>query len=97
MISGVLNSASGGVIGGVELRNVGSITKFNLVGKVNKFRYSIGGSTTVFQDFSQANVKIEYPIIQNLLIRIERKDAITQTNLSNQMINELGLKYRFEF
>jgi hypothetical protein len=97
LISGVLNSASGGVIGGVELRNVGSTTKFNLVGKVNKFRYSIGGSTTVFQDFSQANVKIEYPIIQNLLIRIERKEAITQTNLSSPMINELGLKYRFEF
>jgi len=51
----------------------------------------------VFQDFSQANVMIEIPVIQNFVIRLERKDSITQTNLSNPMIDELGLKYRFEF
>ena len=101
LLGGVLNQVSGGVVGGVELRNVGSITKFNLVGKVKNVRYSIGGATggatSVFQDFSQANVMIEIPIIQNFVIRLERKDAVTQTSISNEMINELGLKYRFEF
>ena len=97
LIGGVLNHYLGDYVRGVELRSVGSTTKFNLVGKVKNFSYSIGGSTDVFQDFSQANVMIEYPIIKNLLLRLERKEAITQTSISNQMINELGLKYRFEF
>jgi hypothetical protein len=97
LIGGVLNHYLGDYVRGVELRSVGSTTKFNLVGKVKNFRYSIGGSTDVFQDFSQANVMIEYPIIKNLLLRLERKEGITQTSVSNQMINELGLKYRFEF
>ncbi len=97
LLGGVLNQVSGGVVGGVELRNVGSTTKFNLVGKVKNVRYSIGGPTTVFQDFSQTNVMIEIPVIQNFVIRLERKEAVTQTSTSNPMINELGLKYRFEF
>ncbi len=89
---------SGGYVSGVELRNVGSTTKFNLIGKVNKFRYTIGGSTEVFQDLSQVNMQIEYPLLQNLLLRYERKEAINQTSsITNEMINEIGLKYRFEF
>ena len=96
-MGGFLNQYLGNYVRGVELRSVGSTTKFNLVGKVKDFRYSIGGSTDVFQDLSQANVKIEYPILKNFLLRVERKDAITQTTTSNDMINELGLKYRFEF
>ncbi len=97
LLGGFLNQYLGNYVRGVELRSVGSTTKFNLVGKVKDFRYSIGGSTDVFQDLSQANVKIEYPILKNFLLRVERKDAITQTTTSNDMINELGLKYRFEF
>ncbi len=97
LLGGVLNQYLGDYVKGVELRNVGSTTKFNLVGKVKNFRYSIGGSTEVFQDLSQANVRIEYPIFNNFLLRLERKEPVTQTNISNDMINELGLKYRFEF
>jgi hypothetical protein len=97
LFGGLLNHAFGDAVRGVELRNSGQTTKFNLIGKVKNFNYTIGGSTDVFQDLSQANVKIEYPLSRNLLIRVERKEAITQTTISNEMINELGLKYRFEF
>ncbi len=97
LLGGFLNHYLGDYVRAVELRNVGSTTKFNLVGKVKDFHYTIGGSTDVFSDLSQANVKIEYPIFKNFLIRIERKEAITQTSIANEMINELGLKYRFEF
>ena len=97
LLGGFLNQYLGDYVRSVELRSIGSTTKFNLVGRVKDFRYSIGGSTDVFQDLSQANVKIEYPLYQNLLLRLERKDAITQTSISNEMVNELGLKYRFEF
>ncbi len=94
----VAQKISGGYVSNVELRNVGSTTKFNLIGKVNKFRYTIGGSTEVFQDLSQVNMQIEYPLLQNLLLRYERKEAINQTStITNEMINEIGLKYRFEF
>ena len=30
-------------------------------------------------------------------MRIERKEALSETKYINEMINELGLKYRFEF
>ena len=94
----VAQKISGGYVSSVELRSVGSTTKFNFIGKVNKFRYTIGGSTQVFQDLNQVNMQIEYPLLQNLLLRYERKEAINQTStITNEMINEIGLKYRFEF
>jgi hypothetical protein len=97
LIGGYLNNVAGDAIRGVELKSVGQTTRFNLIGKIKNFNYTIGGSTDVFQDLSQANVKIEYPVFKNFLIRVERKEAITQTTISSDMINELGLKYRFEF
>ena len=97
VIGGLLNNSLGNYVRNVELRRVGTATKFNLSGSVNKFRYTIGGTTDLFQDLSQANIRIEYPILNSLLIRLERKQAVIETNSSNQMIDELGLKYRFEF
>jgi hypothetical protein len=97
VIGGLLNNSLGNYVRNVEARKVGSQTKFNISGSVNKFRYTIGGTTDIFQDLSQANIKIEYPILKSLLIRLERKPAVIETNSSNEMIDELGLKYRFEF
>lgn len=97
LLGGVLNSYFGEYVRRVELRTVGAQTKFNLSGRVDDFRYTIGGATDVFQDLSRANIKIEYPLLRNLLIRLERKEALADTYISNEMINELGLKYRFEF
>lgn len=97
VLGGVLNKYLGDYVRSVQLRQVGSETKFNLIGRAGKFRYEIGGSTDVFQDLSRANVKIEYPVIRRLLLRLERKESINETTLSNDMFNELGLKYRFDF
>ncbi len=99
VLGGFLNKQFGDIIKRVELRQVGATTKFNLVGKAGDFNYSVGGTTNVFQDISQANVKVEYPITNNLLIRLERKQSVTDANTNNinEMINELGLKYKFEF
>lgn len=99
VLGGFLNKQFGDVIRRVELRQVGTTTKFNLVGKAGDINYSVGGTTNVFQDISQANVKLEYPITNNLLIRLERKQSVTDinTNNINEMVNELGLKYKFEF
>jgi hypothetical protein len=97
VLGGFLNNSLGNYVRNVELRRVGTATKFNLSGSVNKFHYTIGGTTDLFQDLSQAAIKIEYPLLKNLLIRLERKQATIETNSLNEMIDELGLKYRFEF
>ncbi len=98
MVGGFLNKQFGDIVRRVELRQVGAETKFNLVGKAGDVRYSIGGSTNVFQDISQANIKLEYPLTNQLLIRLERKQSVTETTSNiTEMINELGLKYKFEF
>lgn len=97
LLGGFLNSYLGDYVRSVQLRKVGNSTKVNLSGRVKNFRYSIGGSTDVFSDLSQANIKIEYPITNSLLVRIERKQSINEQNINNDMINELGLKYKFEF
>jgi hypothetical protein len=97
VLGGFLNNSLGNYVRNVELRRVGTATKFNISGSVNKFQYTIGGTTDLFQDLSQAAIKIEYPLLKSLLIRLERKQAIIETNSLNEMIDELGLKYRFEF
>jgi len=97
LIGGLLNSYAGDYIRSVELKQVGSYTKFSLSGKVNKFKYTIGGTTEVFQDLSRTNIRIEYPFFQKFFIRVERKESLTESSLLREMINELGLKYKFEF
>ncbi len=97
LLGGFLNSYLGDYVRSVQLRKVGNNYKVNLSGRVKDFRYSIGGSTDVFSDLSQTNIKIEYPITNSLLLRIERKQSINESNINNDMINEFGLKYKFEF
>jgi ribosomal protein L13 len=97
LVGGFLNRQFGDYVKNLEIRQTGTDTKFILAGRAGKFRYSIGGSTAVFQDLGLANVKIEYPITRSFFMRLERKEALSQTQYSEDMINELGLKYRFEF
>ncbi len=97
LIGGLLNSYAGDYIRSVELKQVGAYTKFSLSGKVNKFKYTIGGTTEVFQDLSRTNIRIEYPFFHKFFIRVERKEALTESGLLREMINELGIKYKFEF
>jgi hypothetical protein len=68
------------------------------MGRTGNFRYEIGTSTDVYRDLSKANVKIEYPFFRRIYLRLERKEAVTaESRLNNEMINEVGLRYRFEF
>ena len=97
LIGGMLNAYLGDYVKSLEIKNVGTMTKFNLSGKYRNFRYTIGGSTNFLQDLSSANIRIEYPIIESFLIRLERKESVTETSTNNEMINELGISYKFEF
>jgi hypothetical protein len=97
VLGGFLNRHLGEYVRSVELRRVGTETRFSLQGRAGNFKYTVGGTSGVFQDIGQANIKIEYPIIRGLLLRLERREDVTETNISNEMINEVGLKYKFEF
>jgi len=99
LVGGFLNKQFGDAIKSVELRqSVSGATKISLSGRAGDFRYEIGTSTDVYTDLSRANIKIEYPVLRRLFFRLERKEAInTQSTYTNEMINEFGVKYRFEF
>ncbi len=98
IVGSVLNEKLGDVVRSVNVQQVGAETVFSLIGRVGNFRYEIGGTSQVFQDFSRANVKIEHPLyFPNLIIRFDRKEPPYQSSTYSEMINELGLKYSFVF
>jgi hypothetical protein len=98
LVGGFLNNQFGDIIKGVELRQVGSTTVVNILGRVGKFRYEIGTSTYGYQDLSRTNVKIEYPVTRRFFLNVKRKEPVSsEASYIGEMINEFGLKYRFEF
>lgn len=97
LLGGVLNTYLGDYVRSLDFRSVGNATKFSLSGTFKGLKYTIGGTTNFLQDLSNANIRIEYPLIESLFIRIERKENIIEDYSTNEMINELGIKYRFEF
>jgi len=100
IIGGFLNEKLGDYVRSVQVRQVGTETKFSLIGKAGNFRYEIGGTSQIFQDFSRANVKIEWPVIPltpRLILRLERREPVFESSTYGEMINELGIKYSFEF
>jgi hypothetical protein len=98
IVGNVLNEKLGDVVRSVNVQQVGTETKFSLIGKVADFRYEIGGTSQVFQDLSRANVRIEHPLFfPNFIIRFDRKEPPYQSSTYSEMINELGLKYSFVF
>jgi molybdopterin-binding protein len=98
IVGGYLNEQLGDFVRSVNVQQVGTETKFSLIGKVGEVRYEIGGTSQVFQDLSRANIKIEYPFIfTRLILRLERREPTFQSTTSGEMINELGIKYSFTF
>ncbi|BDQ04066.1 hypothetical protein [Ignavibacterium sp.] len=98
VLGGVLNQFVGDYVRSIQLRQVGTETKFSLIGKVGNFRYEIGGTTEVFQDLSRASVKINWPVSRRLLLKLERKESfVNQSVVNAELYNEIGLKYLFEF
>jgi hypothetical protein len=98
VIGSILNEQFGDIIRTVNIRQRGDETVFSLVGKVEEFRYEIGGTSQVFQDLTRATVKIEHPLfVPNFVVRFYRTEPAYQSTTYSEMINELGLKYTFVF
>lgn len=97
MLTSFVNSAVGDLVNNIQITRIGEYTKFSFSGRIQNLRYSIGGTTEVFQNINKANIKIEYPFNPNFLIRLERKDPVVQKYSLEEKINELALKYRLLF
>ncbi|MGK9476609.1 hypothetical protein [Melioribacter sp. OK-6-Me] len=97
LLTNFVNSAVGDLVNNIQISRTGEQTKFRFSGKIQNLRYSFGGTTEVFQNINKANIKIEYPFNPSFLIRLERKDPIIQTPGLDEKVNELALKYKFEF
>ncbi len=97
VLTSFVNSAVGDLINNIQISQTGDYTKFSLSGRIQNLRYSFGGTTELFQNFNKANIKVEYLFGPRFLIRLERKDPIVQTFGLDEKINEIALKYRFEF
>ena len=100
LVGGFLNEKFGDYVRSVRFQQVGSETRVSLIGKAGPVRYEIGGTSQVFQDLSRANVKIEYPPIttlRSLILRFQRREPLQGTTTYSEMINEFGIKYKFDF
>ena len=94
----MLNANFGDLVNNVNFNQSGNQTRFNISGRVQKVRYTVGGTQEVFSDISQANAKVEYLCSPQFIMRAERKDPIISSSSgNNDKISELGVKYRFAF
>jgi hypothetical protein len=97
VLSSVASSLFGDAINNISLDQSMGYTKFSVSGRFSNFKYSIGGTTDIFKDVTGANLMIEYLFSPDFSIRLERKEPVVQTFGSEDKINELGLKYRYQF
>ncbi len=96
-LTSYLNSALGGIITNIRVNRYsgGDYYKFLFSGKYNNIRYSFGGNTEYLQ-LNKADIKLEYLLNPNFLIRLEQKSPVVEINPEDK-IQELGLRYKFEF
>ncbi|MFH1196101.1 MAG: AsmA family protein [bacterium] len=97
MLSGFLNSYVGDFVRSIQITQTG----VSLSGRWKNFRYTVGyefgGTSQQQQNVNQTNFKLEYLWTKNLALRIQRRSSVVETFGMNELINEFGLKYKFEF
>ena len=97
VLTNFVNSAVGDLVNNIQINQSGEYTKFSLSGRIQNLRYSFGGTTEVFRNINKANIKVEYLFNPKFLIRLERKDPLITSFGLDEKINEMALKYKFEF
>jgi len=93
----MLNAGLGDVINNVNINQTGRETRYNVSGRIQKVRYTFGGSLEEISDWSRTNAKLEYLFSPQFIMRVERKDPVISSSYDNQKINEFGMMYRFSF
>ncbi|MBI1932718.1 MAG: hypothetical protein HYS24_09310 [Ignavibacteriales bacterium] len=95
-LTSYFSSALGGLVSNIRLNKYSSdYYKLLFSGKYNNIRYSFGGNTK-YMEWNKTDIKLEYLFNPSFLIRLEQKDPIVETT-TGEKIQELGLKYKFEF
>ena len=100
-LTNYLNSELGGLISNIRLNRYSGRDSYKLLfsGRYKNIRYSFGGSfgsKTDYLQLSKADIRVEYLFNPNFLIRLEQKDPIIDSR-TQEKIQEVGLKYKFEF
>ncbi len=95
-ISSILNSVVGDVVSDIKIDEHGADTRITIAGRYQNIRYTLSGTTRI-QNINEANIKVEYQIFPNFILRLERKDPVVRTFGLEEKISELGLKYKVEF
>jgi hypothetical protein len=98
VISSFLNSTiGGGIIQDIQISQAGQYTRLGISGKYENLRYRIGGTTEALSDISKANILIQYFFTRDLSLRLERRYPIIYSEGTDERVNEMGLRYKFEF
>jgi hypothetical protein len=97
VLTSFANSTVGDLVNNITINQSGDYYKFSLGGRFQNLRYSLGGTTEVFQNIAKANLKVEYLFNPHFLIRLERKEPIGSNYSYDDKVTEMALKYRFEF
>ena len=95
VLTNFVNSAVGDYVSDIQI-GTSETRNLTVSGKIKNIRYKIGTSTTQYQ-FEKTNLRIEYLFNPNFLIRLERKSPVVTDFTGQQLITEMGLKYKFEF
>ncbi len=97
-LTSVLNQKFGDAINNVNINKAGNQTRFNISGRVQQVRYTVGGTEETFTNLNQANVKVEYLFNPKLIMRLERRDPVISSSAGEtEKVNEFGLMYKFTF
>ncbi len=97
VVTTMLNSQLGDFVNNVNINSSGDQTRYNISGRIQKVRYTVGGTAQEISDWSRANAKLEYLFSPQFIIRAERKNPIITSSSETEKISEFGVMYRFSF
>ncbi|MBN1637661.1 MAG: hypothetical protein JW866_01750, partial [Ignavibacteriales bacterium] len=101
VLTNAANEVFGDAISEIQVgeKDYGFETKYSvsISGRYQNLKYTLGGTEDVFQNLSDATIRLEWLFSRNFSLRVERRDPVSNTMKYGEKIDELGLKYRFEF
>jgi len=97
LFTSMVNAKFGNIVNNVNINQTGQSTRFNVSGRYQKVRYTVGGTVEEISDWTQANAKLEYLFSPQFIMRVERKNSVISNSYNPQKINEFGVMYRFSF
>ncbi len=95
LMTGLANSAVGDAINRIDVGQSGEYTQINISGRWKGLKYTVGSPYEKIE-LNNINMKLEYNYLR-FIVRYERKQPFFKSIGLEKQIDELGLKYKFEF